>query len=127
MKTSDVSIHGAIMSDFTTGKQPLLPEGYYNGRIVVYEVDHQAEQPRVLSDPSNGVTSFWICYNAKAPQITSPNAVDESVSLLGTDFTKASTTPTVGGQPSDEVPQKTRAITPPVSQPTRGHSGTTCR
>ena len=87
MKLSDVSINGAIMSDFTTGKQPLLPEGYYNGRVVVYEVDYQAERPTVLSDPSDGVTTFWICYNAKAPQIVTPNTTNDATSLLQTDFT----------------------------------------
>lgn len=85
---NDVTVNGAIMSDFATGKQPMLPEGLYTGRVTAYEVDHQAERPLVLSDPSDGKTSFWVCYNCKAPQIISPAAMEDVRNQLTTDYTQ---------------------------------------
>lgn len=79
---NDVRLNGAIMTNFTTGKQPLLPEGHYTGRVVAYEVDHDAEHPLVLSDPRDGVTNFWVCYTAKAPQITVPAVSSSTPDLL---------------------------------------------
>ena len=90
---NDVRLNGAIMTNFTTGKQPLLPEGYYTGRVVAYEVDHDAEYPLVLSDPRDGNTSFWVCYSAKAPQIIAPMATEErSVDYLQVSETTLSAT-----------------------------------
>ena len=90
---NDVRLNGAIMTNFTTGKQPLLPEGYYTGRVVAYEVDHDAEYPLVLSDPRDGNTSFWVCYSAKAPQIIAPMAAEErSVDYLQVSETTLSAT-----------------------------------
>ena len=90
---NDVRLNGAIMTNFTTGKQPLLPEGYYSGRVVAYEVDHDAEYPLVLSDPRDGNTSFWVCYSAKAPQIIAPMATEErSVDYLQVNETTLSAT-----------------------------------
>lgn len=90
---NDVRLNGAIMTNFTTGKQPLLPEGYYSGRVVAYEVDHDAEYPLVLSDPRDGNTSFWVCYSAKAPQIIAPMAtVERSVDYLQVNETTLSAT-----------------------------------
>jgi hypothetical protein len=71
---NEINTTPGLFDNFQNGAFGLLPEGTYKIHITAYKWDLAMVNPMPLSNPSDGICMFTVCYKAQAPDFITPMA-----------------------------------------------------